>query len=115
MSWANIDVLTNQIKHNTGTVSLIKLPNQENKVWISNRCIRDGKNKSALNVGINTDWQYQAVRAKTIKLTISGEEIIKAFSGTDVKEKQAMVLFEDHKPNKINVEGVADVDDDLIR
>jgi len=115
MSWTNIDVLENQIKHSTDTMSLVKIPHSENKVWVPNKCIRSGKNRQALCIGINDEWQYRAIRAKTLRFEMSGNEIIDAFSKVNVKSKQFKILFEDHKPTIKKVSGIQDVDDELIR
>lgn len=112
--WKNISILNNQIKHDTGKASLIKLPGSDNLVWVSNKCIHDNKRSSAINVGINTDFSYHAVRGKTVKFEMSGEEIIEAFEGEIVYAPQPKVTFIENKPKHIEPKDV-DVDDSLLR
>ena len=112
--WKNIDINDNQVKYDTGKASLIKLPGSEDKFWVSNKCVRSGKHSAALNIGINTDFSYHAVRGKTIKFELSGEDIIEAFEGEVVSAPQPKVTFIENKPDHIEPKDV-EADDSLLR
>lgn len=112
--WKNISILNNQIKHDTGKASLIKLPGSANLVWVSNKCIHDNNRSSMINVGINTDFSYHAVRGKTVKFEISGEEILEYFENEVIPTPQSKVTFIENKPRHIEPKDV-DVDDSLFR
>lgn len=112
--WKNISIMNNQIKHDTGKASLIKLPESANLVWVSNKYIHDNNHSSALNVGINTDFSYHAVRGKTVKLEMSGEEILEHFENEVIHTTQSKVTFIENKPKHIEPKDV-DVDDSLFR
>lgn len=109
--WTNVDINANQVKYDTGYSSLIKLPNSDNKIWVSNKCIREGMHRTVLNVGFNDDWSYNAVRGKTIKFEISGESVIEAFKNQVVQKPE---MFKENKPKRIEA-GKIDVDTELIR
>lgn len=116
MSWVNININKNQVKYDTGSASLIKLPNSDNKIWVSNKCIREGVHRAALNVGFNEDWSYHAVRGKTIKFELSGLSAIESFSNMNIVEKQEKEIERyEHFPVRIKSKGVKPVDPSLIR
>ena len=116
MSWVNVNINKNQVKYNNGSASLIKLPGSEDKIWVPNKCIREGVHMAALNVGFNEDWSYHAVRVKTIKFDISGKDVIEAFSNMDVVDRQAAEIeIYEHFPARIKSKGVKTVDPSLVR
>lgn len=116
MSWVNVNINKNQVKYDTGSASLIKLPGSEDKIWVPNKCIREGAHRAALNVGFNEDWSYHAVRGKTIKFEISGEDVIEAFRNMTVVGRQEDEIERyEHFPMRIKSKGVKQVDPSLIR
>lgn len=113
--WTDIDINANQLKYDTGRSSLIKLPSREDRVWISNKCIRSGKHSAALSVGINTEFTYHLVRGKTIKYDMSGESLIELFDTIEIvaPREKATTSYE-HTPKKIGAKKI-EPDSDLIK
>lgn len=109
--WKNIDINTNQVKYDTGNSSLIKFPNSKKCFWLSNKCVRSGKHDAALNIGINTEFEYLGDDKKT---KYSGEYIIESFSKNVVVGKQYKSLVQFHNAKKVD-RNDADIDTELYR
>ena len=87
--WNNAKVNIQNIKAETNSAILIRLPNKskykEFEFWVSKKCVRDGSHSYELSVSINTDFTYKAKRTgKNFKVLdereLSGAEILEAFS-----------------------------------
>lgn len=90
-----------QIKHDTGKASLIKVPHSQKQVWIPDSMIWPYKTRTAAT--IYPDFEYHT--AGGLKMT--AEELVEAFG-------KNVVITEYHKPERLNAKEVA-TDDSLKR
>lgn len=105
----------NQIKYDTGRALLVTIPNTNSKFWIPSRLVYSKGYYSI--VYLPDDMEFNCVRGKTVKFTMTAEEIAEALGGNEqcrnATPKPSVVKTVHIPESKEAVE--VDVDEDLIR
>lgn len=105
----------NQIKHDTGKAVLVTVPGTSSKCWIPSKFVYSKGYYSI--VYLPDDMEFSCVRGKTIKFTMTGEELAEAFGGNDQyrnaspKPKVVEVVHTPEPKEPVEV----DADEELIR
>ena len=114
ITMAKLQIHNTQIKHDTGRMSLVSVPKSNNSVWLPDKLIYADNNGYSSTIYVPDDFTFEAVRGKTIKFQMSGNDVQDAFSTINVLEKSKEV-FRHNKPKPVDPLNERVIDNDLVR